>query len=76
LITVTGTNFSPSGNITINWSDPNLGGLTYLTSVTASSNGKFKTTVTVPANLFSGRTYLIEVFDPTGKIGQASFTVQ
>lgn len=64
------------GNITINWYDPNLGGLTYLTSVTASSQGKFKTTITAPANLASGSAYLVEVFDPTGAIGQDSFTAQ
>jgi hypothetical protein len=76
LITVTGTNCSPSGTMTINWYDPNLGGLTYLTSVKASSKGNFKTTITAPANLTSGSIYLVEVFDSTGAIGKASFTAQ
>lgn len=76
LITVTGTNCSPSGTMTINWYDPNLGGLTNLTSVKASSKGNFKTTITAPANLTSGSIYLVEVFDSTGAIGKASFTAQ
>ncbi len=75
-ITVTGSKFTRSCVVDIDWYDPNFGGLSFLLSVTASSTGTFTATVTAPSNLVSGNVYAIEVRDSSGAFGQAPFTAQ
>jgi hypothetical protein len=76
-ITVTGKHYSSSSSVYLYWYDPSTGNYSSLGSVTTTSTGTFKTTITAPANLTSGNTYYVQGYDgPTGFFAQAAFIAQ
>ncbi len=62
-ITVQGNGFYSGFTVSIYWYDPATNTTTTLGSITLSSNS-FQTTVTAPAGLVNGNTYLIQVGTP------------
>jgi hypothetical protein len=77
-ITVKGSFFNASSTLNILWFDPNAYTDTLLGTVTTSSSGSFTTVVTAPANLTSGDTYYVQIFDPLQNVVIAieTFTAQ
>ncbi len=77
-ITVSGTGFSPTDQVSLTWFDPTTNKGTPLAIVNIPAfTFTFTTIVTAPANLTSGATYYIEASDTfTGKTVKASFIAQ
>lgn len=82
-ITVKGSHFTPSGNVTILLVSPFLGGSggsgggeTLLANLTATSHGAFNVTVQIPSGLLPGNNYYIQAIDnQTGGSNQVKFRV-
>lgn len=74
-ITVTGSYFSGYISVNLTWYDPSTNSSTNLGTANANPDS-FTATVTAPANLTSGHTYLIEASDPLGDFGSAPFVAQ
>jgi len=76
VITVSGHQFSAGFSYDIYWYYLDSQSASYLTTVTADSNGNLSATINAPADIIAGHHYYIQVYGPTRPIAQAAFLAQ